>query len=118
MTTNKGIIRKVEALKPELEKLAKKGVKVRIAAPLSNENATAVKEIMKFAEVRDNKDVNARFCIIDGKELLFMVLDDENVHPTYDVCVWINSPFFASALDGMFDVCWKGLSPADKVLKN
>src|SRR3989338_7328867 len=34
MTTNKGIMRKVEALKPELEKLAKKGVKIRIAVPV------------------------------------------------------------------------------------
>ena len=117
MTTNKGMIRKVEALRPELERLHKKGVKIRIAAPVTKENETAVRDILKVAEVRDNKDINARFCIIDSKELMFMVLDDEEVHPTYDVGVWINTPFFASALDKLFDVCWKGLTPAEKSLK-
>ncbi len=117
MTTNKGVIRKVEALKPELEKLAKKGIKIRIAAPITKENESAIKDIMKVAEVRDNKDINARFCVIDGKELMFMVLDDEEVHPTYDVGVWVNTPFFASALNNMFDACWKNLTPAEKIIK-
>ena len=117
MTTSKGMIRKVEALKPELEKLAKKGVSIRIAAPINKENAQAVRDMSKIAEIRDNKKVNARFCIVDGKELLFMVLDDEKVHPTYDVGVWINTPFFATALSDLFDVTWKNLPSADKVLK-
>ena len=117
MTTIKGMVRKVEALKPELEKLAKKGVKIRIAVPITKENEGAVRDIMKVAEVRDNKDVNARFCVIDGKELVFMVLNDEEVHPSYDVGVWVRTPFFASALDSMFDACWNNLTPASKVLK-
>ncbi len=28
-----------------------------------------------------------------------MVLDDEEVHPTYDIGIWINTPFFAKALE-------------------
>jgi len=115
MTTSKGVMRKVEALKPELEKLAKKGVKIRIAVPVTKENSDDVKDISKIAEVRDNKNINARFCVIDGKELLFMILDDEEVHPTYDVGVWVSTPFFATALDNMFQACWENLSPADKV---
>lgn len=117
MTTSKGVIRKVEALKSELEKLAKKGVKIRVAAPVTKENASAISDILKFAEIRDNKNINARFCIIDSKELMFMVLNDEEVHPSYDVGVWVNTPFFATALDNLFDACWKGLTPAEKVLK-
>ncbi|MFH1592458.1 MAG: helix-turn-helix domain-containing protein [Candidatus Woesearchaeota archaeon] len=117
MTTSKGMIRKVDALKPELEKLSKKGVKIRIAAPITKDNERAVRDVMKFAEVRNNKNVNARFCIIDNKELLFMVLDDEDVHPTYDVGVWVNTPFFASALDNMFDACWKTLGSVEQALK-
>jgi len=117
MTTSKGMIRKVEALRPELEKLAKKGIKIRIAAPITKENMTAIKDISRLAEVRDNKNINARFCIIDSKELMFMILDDETVHPTYDLGIWINSPFFAGALDGMFAACWDSLESADKALK-
>ncbi len=117
MTTNKGLVRKVEAMKSELERLSKKGVKIRIAAPITKENESAVRDVMKFAEVRDNKAVNARFCVIDDKEFMFMMLDDEQVHPTYDVGVWVNTPFFATALTNLFDACWKNLTPAEKVLK-
>ena len=117
MTTSKGLIRKVEALKPELEKLAKKGIKIRIAAPITKDNENAARDVMKFAEIRDNKGINARFCIIDNKELLFMVLDDEEIHPTYDIGVWVNTPFFATALDTMFNAVWKTLPGADQALK-
>ena len=30
--------------------------------------------------------------IVDGKEIIFMILDDDEVHPTYDVGIWVNSP--------------------------
>lgn len=118
MTTNKGIIRKIEALKPELERLSKKGVKIRIATPITKENMNAVKDILKIAEVRDNQKINARFCVVDSKDIMFMVLDDESVHPTYDVGVWINTQFFANAMDNLFDACWKDLQPAEKVIKS
>ena len=118
MTTGKGIIRKVEALKPELEKLAKRGVKIRIAAPVGKDNIEAIRDIAKIAEVRDNKSVNARFCVVDGKDIMFMVMDDESVHPTYDIGIWVNTPFFATAMEGMFDSAWKNLTPVEKVLKN
>ena len=115
MTTAKGFLRKVEALKPELERLARKGVKIRIAAPVTKENLNVVQDIANIAEIRNN-NINARFVIIDGKELMFMALDDEVVHPSYDLGIWINTPYFANALDSMFETCWKELEPADKVI--
>ena len=54
-----------------------------------------------------NADSKARFCIVDGKELIFMIMDDKEVHPTYDVGIWVNTPFFASALEVMFNTAWK-----------
>ncbi len=116
VTTSKGIIRKVDALKPELEKLTKKGVSIRIAAPITKENASAIKDIMKIAEVRNLDKMDARFCIIDNKEILFMVLSDEEVHPTYDVGVWVNTPYFANTLNNLFERVWNGLEPADQAL--
>ena len=116
MTTAKGLIRKVDALKPELEKLSKKGVKIRIAAPINKESAAAAKDLLKVADVRAVDKIAARFCVIDGKELMFMVMDDADVHPTYDIGVWITTPFFASALGSMYDLAWKDMEPADKAL--
>jgi len=108
MTTSQGLMRKVEGLKPVFEKLRKKGVKIRIAAPLTKETKDAVQDIQSVAEVK-NTDSKARFCIVDGKDLVFMIMDDQEVHPTYDVGIWVNTPFFASALEGMFNTAWKGM---------
>ena len=110
VTTSQGLMRKVEGFKPMFEKLKKKGVKIRIAAPLSKEAQASAKEIADVAEVR-HTDSKARFCIVDGKDLVFMIMDDQNVHPTYDVGIWVNTPFFANALEGMFNTAWKGMKP-------
>ena len=104
-TTTTGFIRKVEGLKPVFEQLKKRGVKIRIAAPLSKETDMAAKEMEGIAEIR-HSTTKARFCIVDGKEIIFMIMDDEQVHPTYDVGIWINTPFFASALEEYFELAW------------
>ena len=106
-TTSKGLIRKVEALKPVFQKLNKKGVKIRITSPLNKETANALKELKGIAEIKQIEKPQGRFVIVDGKELVFMVMNDEEVHPSYDIGIWVNTPFFASALDNMFDANWK-----------
>jgi len=116
MTTSQGLMRKVEGLKPIMEKLKKRGVKIRIAAPLNKQNQSAVKDISSVADIR-HTDAKARFIIVDGKELIFMVLDDEEVHPTYDIGIWINTPFFANALQTLFDVAWKSLKKVESKAK-
>ncbi|MBI4440283.1 TrmB family transcriptional regulator [Candidatus Woesearchaeota archaeon] len=110
MTTEQGLMRKVEGLRPVLEKIKKRGVKIRIAAPLTKENAAAAQEISGLADIR-HTNAKARFCIVDGKELVFMILDDTQVHPTYDVGIWVNTPFFAGALQNLFDLAWKDMKP-------
>ncbi|MAE13699.1 hypothetical protein CMO92_03970 [Candidatus Woesearchaeota archaeon] len=108
MTTSQGLLRKVEGLKPVFEQIKKRGVNIRIAAPLTKETDDAVKDIKGVAEVR-NTTSKARFCVVDGKEVMFMVMNDSDVHPTYDVGIWVNTPFFASALSELFDTAWKGM---------
>jgi len=110
VTSSKGLIRKMDAMKPELEKLSRKGVNIKIAAPVTKDSSKVLKSIARFAEVKDSKNVNARFVIVDNKELMFMVMNDEEVHPTYDIGIWINAPYFASALNNLFDNSWKGMA--------
>ncbi|MCX6711772.1 MAG: hypothetical protein NT139_01905 [Candidatus Woesearchaeota archaeon] len=114
MTTSKGVLRKIEALKPELERLAKKGVKIKIAAPITKENLPVIQSISKIAEVKHNNKINSRFVLVDNKELMFMILNDEEVHPTYDIGIWVNTPYFATAMENLFNVSWKTMDPADK----
>jgi sugar-specific transcriptional regulator TrmB len=110
VTTSKGVLRKVEALSPIMNKLAKKGVKIKIAAPINEDTKSIIAETKGFAEVRNLEGVNARFCIIDGKELMFMIMDDSNVHPSYDIGIWVNTPYFSEALEGLFNITWNNLS--------
>ncbi len=116
VTTSKGLLRKIDALRPELEKVAKRGVKIKIAAPINKESAKIVKSLGKIAEVRHLEKLNARFVVVDDKELMFMLMHDDEVHPTYDIGVWINTPYFASALNTMFDQNWGTLEAADKLV--
>ena len=106
-TTSKGVVRKIEALKPTLQKLAKKGVRIRVAAPITKDNMHVLKDLKGIADVKHLDKLNTRFCIIDGKDLMFMVMNDEDVHPSYDIGIWVTSPFFAGALENMFEHTWK-----------
>jgi len=110
-TTEEGLNRKFEALMPSFEKCKKRGVKVRIAAPITKNNGKIAKELRRVAEVRNLEKFKARMMVVDGKQLMFMLLDDEKFHPNYDVGVWINTEFFSQALEQFFDLAWKDMKP-------
>jgi len=106
VTTSSGLNRKLEALMPSLDKARKRGVKIRIAAPVDESNRKVAKDLSRVAEVRNTEGLKARFTIIDSEELMFMILDDDKVHPNYDVALWLNAEFFAKALEQMFEIAW------------
>ncbi len=107
VTTADGLNRKLEVLMDSLEKAKKRGVKIRIAAPINESNKKVAQDFKRVAEVRDIEGLKARFLIIDSEQLMFMLLDDETVHPTYDLGIWLNTEFFAQALEQLFEVAWK-----------
>ncbi len=106
LTTSEGIVRKIRGLKPLLEKAHARGVKIRLAAPMTDEAIEVVDKIKDIAEVKNIKEVNARICIVDDKQLLFMLLDDKEIHPTYDLGLWVNTPYLASAMGRLFEMAW------------
>ncbi len=107
VTTKEGLNRKFEALMPSLEKCRKRGVKVRIAAPIDNNNIKIARDLKKVAEIKNMDKMKARFAIVDGNQIMFMLLNDEKFHPNYDTGVWINTDFFAQTLEQFFDLAWK-----------
>jgi len=109
VTTSEGLNRKLEALMPSLEKCKRRGIKIRIAAPINQNNLNVARDLKKVAEVRDLQNIKARFVIIDSNQVMFMLLDDEKFHPNYDIGVWINTEFFAQALEQMFELAWKDM---------
>ena len=108
VTTAPGLNRKLEILEPSLRKAKKRGVKIRIAATINDSNKNIAKELAKIAEVRKMPSMRGRFVIIDSQQILFMVLDDEEVHPNYDVAIWLSTDFLAEAMEQLFEAAWKG----------
>ncbi|MEK6898536.1 MAG: helix-turn-helix domain-containing protein [Nanoarchaeota archaeon] len=115
VTTAEGLSRKMEALMPALEKAKKRGVSVKIAAPITSGNYKVAKELSKVAEVRGLSKPQGRFTIVDEKQMMFMLLDDKTVHPSYDVAVWLASDYFAQSVAQMFGMTWDSFTPLSKV---
>ncbi len=117
VTTAEGLNRKFEALLPALERAKKRGVSIKIAAPISPDNYKVAKDLSKVADVRDSGYLSSggRFSIIDSSQLLFMLLDDKKVHPNYDVGVWLSSDFFSQVMEQMFNRTWDQMTPLSKV---
>ncbi len=113
VTTSEGLNRKLETLGPAFEKAKKRGVSIRIAAPINETNIAVAKDLAKFAEVKNTTGLglSGRFSIIDSEQVMFMLLDDRTVHPNYDVAVWISTEYFARALEQMFELAWISFAP-------
>ena len=108
MTSGKSLIRESEILLPVLKKL--KNIKVRIATQITKDNKEIVDLLKKYAEVKNAEKITARFCLVDGKELLFMMMEDDKVHESYDTGVWVDTPYFSGALEQMFNLSWDSLN--------
>jgi sugar-specific transcriptional regulator TrmB len=104
LTTEQGLIRKADSLKNALNKAKDRGVKVKILAQKSKKQGTTV--LSKVAQIRYVDDIPARFCVIDGKRVTFMVLDDVSTHPNYDFGVWVNAGGFAKSFENIFNMLW------------
>jgi len=107
MTTRKGLERKHESLHAPLKKAAQRGVTIKIVVP-NNAAKESVNQLSKISEIRNTKD-DARFCIVDNKELLLMMTEDNKVHKDYDCGVWVEAPYFVDYFAKLFDNEWKSL---------
>jgi HTH-type transcriptional regulator, sugar sensing transcriptional regulator len=106
MTSDTGFMRKAEGLRPSLEKAKKRGVSVRIVAPITKENKKVAASLKNVAQVKHNDKIKSRFVTVDSKDMVFMTLDDKEVHPSYDLGVWVKTPYFTTAMDHMFNSLW------------
>jgi len=108
VTTAPGLNRKLEHLMPSFEKAKKRGVTIRIATQIDETNKQVAKDLSAIAEIRHMPNMRGRFAIVDSNQLLFMILDDADVHPNYDVAIWLSTEFLASAMEQLFEAAWKG----------
>ena len=108
MSTSTGFLRKMEALGSIFKDLKNRGVKVKIACPKTEKTIMIAKKIAG-AEIRFTSNIEARFCIIDGEEIMFMTLNDKDIYPAYDIGIWINTPFFSKTIQQLFEFAWIGM---------
>ncbi len=107
MTTDQGIVRKLDALKSVLSKAKERGVRIRIAAPITKDVQAVAKALSNVAQLKHIDQAKARFCVVDGKNVTFMVMDDASIHPNYDFGIWVNTEFFAKAFENVFNTLWE-----------
>lgn len=109
MTTPTALIRKSEDFKKTFKRLKDRGVKIRIATQMTDDVKDTLKEMKEVAEIKHVDHITGRFVIIDGKQIMFMIDSDKNVHESYDTGIWANTPYFASAMEQMFNSTWATL---------
>lgn len=109
MTTPTGLARKTEEFKRLFKNLKDKGVKIRVLTQITEDVKDTLKDLKNIAEVKHVEKLTGRFVIVDGKQIIFMVEHDKNVHESYDTGVWANSPYFAAAMEHMFNTTWSTL---------
>jgi sugar-specific transcriptional regulator TrmB len=114
MTSASGLIRKKDFLYESLNKAKDKQINIKIAAPIDKDNIKEAKELSKFAEIRHTTN-NARFCVVDGEKIMFMLLDDSKSDPSYDFGVWAETKPFLSTLKTMFESEWEKMTPLSKI---
>jgi hypothetical protein len=57
-------------------------------------------------DLKKLKNLNARFCLVDNKEILMFLTDDAKVHKSYDSSVWVDAPHFVNYFTTLFDKEW------------
>lgn len=109
MTSHEGLLRKTQHMKKTLKKLADKGVTIKVLVHNSKDKELDVllNELKGIVDVKTVQNMNARLIIVDDQYILFMLTDDKDVHPSYDVGVWVKTPYFANTLKEMFEQMWK-----------
>lgn len=115
VTTDEGFVRKMRSFRPILERAKARGVKIKIMAPLNQEGKKIAEKMKDVAEIKESP-FPSRFCIIDGKQTMFMLVDDKEVHPSYDLAMWISTPYFSEALQNLFDRVWGSKETASPVM--
>lgn len=87
----------------DLRQAKARGVSVQILIP----KGTEAGEIAKFAEVKTAEKPITRAVVADGKEALVLFMDPEEIHPTFDSGVWVNSSYVTKTMEKLFDGAWE-----------
>ncbi len=74
-----------------LKKLSKKGVKVKVFAPIEGVKGNHVAELRQVAELKHLDAPSGRMVTVDNDQVVLALTDDSKTHQTQDVAFWANS---------------------------
>lgn len=118
VTTENSLIDLAENHMSLVKKLADNGVLIKIAAPVNKQTLEVVKNLSKYAQVRNTEESEhlqkflGRIAIVDGNEFLLGLTDDSKVHPTQDIAFWSQSTHASGqTVEPMFDLVWNHSKP-------
>ncbi len=105
-TNAEDILSKVKLFKQTIDTLKKGQISVKVALSGDEE---LIKKAGKALEVPVKKvDVEAKFFIVDRKEILLYLTKSEKGSSADDIAIWINSEFFSQAFGSLFDKAVEG----------
>ena len=100
-TSAEDVSSKIKLFKQMLDDIKQSKAKTKVAL-FGDERL--IKKLSDSLQVRIKKiDVDAKFFIVDRKEMLFYVSKDSNEKNKEDTAIWINSEFFSLAFASLFD---------------
>ncbi|MEK6916277.1 MAG: helix-turn-helix domain-containing protein [Nanoarchaeota archaeon] len=97
-TTEEGLKRKTAALFKHIKKAKERGVSITIASPHTEKTKKERDALAEYAELKNISSTDTRMCVTDENQAMVMLTDDKTVHPSYDLAVWMSSPYFAKTL--------------------
>ncbi len=99
-TNAQDIKSKIKLFSQTIEVLKKSNVKIKIA--VSGSDDSLIKELETKLNTKIKKiDIDAKFFIVDKKEILFYISKNEN--ETEDIAIWLNSDFFVESFASLFE---------------
>ncbi len=116
VTTAEGVRELHEHHYDALKKASDSGVEIKIATVANDKNQDVVKALLGVADVRHMTDkdsqINGRFCVVDGKEMLMGLTDPKSLHDTQHVAMWSKSEHAAGKVfDPIFNMVWNNSKP-------
>ncbi len=94
---------KQSLFKDVFTRMKKRKIDIKVIISDSDEEATKLSK--KFGVEIRSKKINARFVMVDRRELIF-TMKPHSTHEDFDYGVWINSEFFTNSLAYMFELAW------------
>lgn len=113
LTTENGLNDIYDNHAEDLQAAKDNGVKIRILAPVTDDNRESYNRLSEHAEIRHLDDnpqsrPQGRIHIVDNEQVAFSLTHD-TIHPTQDSAFWSRSEHAASqSLGPLFEMAWEG----------